>query len=183
MFRFIVNFILSFCKRRYFLEVPDNEQVLLRSLVRPMNDKEVKKSCSNNDEVLNLVVGEIEGSKTSETENINLNFLSEIVNSPIPEVDIIQVNSFDAREHIGMEYIKKNKGGVPTIVKMIEVDEDTGRWILEYIYGGLEVIEPRVIQEALLSKEQEDDGGNHWTFEKFLNHRIVKYRKVEFELL
>ena len=72
---------------------------------------------------------------------------------------------------------------MPTKTKVIEVDEDTGKVMLEYVHGGLELVEPNIIQEALLSKNQGDDMDGFWTFSKVLNHRTVENGKIEVELL
>ena len=40
------------------------------------------------------------------------------------------------------------------------MDEDTGKIILEYIHGGLEVVEPNILQEALLAKMKETASGS-----------------------
>eukprot|EP00957_Ditylum_brightwellii_P139905 10661050-Ditylum_brightwellii.AAC.1 len=65
----------------------------------------------------------------------------------------------------------------------MEVDEETGKVILEYIHGGLEVVEPNIIQEALLSREQEDEDNGLWTFSKILTHRTAAQGKIEVEVL
>ena len=49
--------------------------------------------------------------------------------------------------------------------------------------GVLEVVEPNIIQEALLSREQEDGANGMWTFSKILNHRTVNKGKIEVEVL
>eukprot|EP00957_Ditylum_brightwellii_P015084 1137990-Ditylum_brightwellii.AAC.1 len=45
------------------------------------------------------------------------------------------INGFQADNHIGFEFIHKDKCGVPTKAKVIEVDKDTGRVMLEYVHG------------------------------------------------
>ena len=64
---------------------------------------------------------------------------------------------------------------------MIEVDADTGRVMLEYAHGGLEWVEPNIIQEALLSRE--DAGVEMWTFEKILQHRTGDHGRLEVQVL
>eukprot|EP00957_Ditylum_brightwellii_P117217 8939338-Ditylum_brightwellii.AAC.1 len=61
-----------------------------------------------------------------------------------------------------------DKRGIPTKATIMEVDEETGKVILEYIHGGLEAVEPNIIKEALLSREQEDDNNGLWTFSMIL---------------
>ena len=53
---------------------------------------------------------------------------------------------------------------------MIEVDEDTGKVMLEYIHGGLEWVEPDIIQEALLARGNNNSADNLYSFTKVLNH-------------
>ena len=55
--------------------------------------------------------------------------------------------------------------------------------MLEYVYGGLELVEPNVIQEAILSREQDDDEDRSWTFDKVLAHRTGQNGKIEVEIL
>eukprot|EP00957_Ditylum_brightwellii_P103051 7853363-Ditylum_brightwellii.AAC.1 len=59
--------------------------------------------------------------------------------------------SFDTNEHIGFEFIRKDKREVPIKTKVLEVDEDTGKVLLEYVHGGFELVEANAIQKALLS--------------------------------
>eukprot|EP00957_Ditylum_brightwellii_P096029 7316208-Ditylum_brightwellii.AAC.1 len=65
----------------------------------------------------------------------------------------------------------------------MEVDEKTGKLILEYIHGNLEVVESNIIQEALLSREQHDDDNGMWTFSKILDHRTEDKGKIKVEVL
>ena len=45
----------------------------------------------------------------------------------------------------------------------MEADKETGNSIIEYVYGGYEWVEPSIIKESLLPKEQGDTGGDfHW---------------------
>eukprot|EP00957_Ditylum_brightwellii_P143853 10961355-Ditylum_brightwellii.AAC.1 len=64
---------------------------------------------------------------------------------------------------------------------MIEVDEDTGKVLLEYGHGGLELVEPTILQEALLSRNHQEDKDYIWFFSKILDHRTVTNRKIEVE--
>eukprot|EP00957_Ditylum_brightwellii_P069258 5257825-Ditylum_brightwellii.AAC.1 len=75
----------------------------------------------------------------------------------MPVVDPSEINGFDVTEHIGFEFVCNDKHKVPTKTKVIEVDEDTGKVLLEYIHGGLELVEPNIFQEALLSRTQQED--------------------------
>ena len=55
--------------------------------------------------------------------------------------------------------------------------------MLEYIHGILEIVEPNIIQEAFLSKDQDNDEDDYWTFSKVLNHCTVSNGKIEVEIL
>ena len=127
--------------------------MLARSLVRPVDEKDKNKRVSFDDTDDNSVVGEVVGSKTSDKNELELDLLTEMVNSNTPEVDITTVNGFDANDHVGMEFVKKDKRDVPTKVTVVKVDKDTGKVLLEYIHGGLELVSPNIIQEALLSRD------------------------------
>ena len=126
----------------------ENKQVLARSLVRPVEENEINHQASQSGEILDPVVEEVEGSQPT------LDLLSDIVNSPMPVVDPSEINGFDATEHIGFEFVRNDKRKVPTKTKVIEVDEDTGKVLLEYVHGGLELVEPNILQEALLSRKK-----------------------------
>eukprot|EP00957_Ditylum_brightwellii_P169160 12876366-Ditylum_brightwellii.AAC.1 len=66
-----------------------------------------------------MAVAEFEGSKPE------LNLLSELVKSPMSTVDLSEINDFDASEHIGFEFIRKDQYEVPTKATVIEVDDET----------------------------------------------------------
>eukprot|EP00957_Ditylum_brightwellii_P041687 3157274-Ditylum_brightwellii.AAC.1 len=74
-----------------------------------------------------------------------------------------------------------DKCKVPTKTKVIEVDKDTGKVLLEYVHGGLELVEPNILQEALLSRTQQEDEDYLWSFSKIINHRTVTNGKIEVE--
>ena len=97
----------------------ENKQVLALSLVRPVEENEINHQASQSGEILDPVVEEVEKSQPT------LDLLSDIVNSPMPVVDPSEINGFDATEHIGFEFVRKDKRKVPTKTKVIEVDEDT----------------------------------------------------------
>ena len=126
----------------------DNKQVLACSLVRPVEDSEINHCCPNSGEILDPAVEDIEGSKTEKGQP-KLDFLSDIVKSPTPEVDVTEINGFNAQDHIGLEFVRKDWRDVPCKTKVIEVDEDTGKVMLEYIHGCLEFVDANIIQEAL----------------------------------
>ena len=145
--------------------------------MRPVEAHEINHRASQSGEILDPVVEEVEGSQPT------LDLLSDLVNSPIPVVDPSDVNGFDATEHIGFEFVRNDKSKVPTKTTVIEVDEDTGNVLLEYVHGGLELVEPNILQEALLSRTQQEDEDYLWSLSRILNHRTVTNGKIEVEVL
>ena len=145
--------------------------------MRPVEAHEINHRASQSGEILDLVVEEVEGSQPT------LDLLSDLVNSPMPVVDPSDVNGFDATEHIGFEFVRNDKSKVPTKTTVIEVDEDTGNVLLEYVHGGLELVEPNILQEALLSRTQQEDEDYLWSLSRILNHRTVTNGKIEVEVL
>eukprot|EP00957_Ditylum_brightwellii_P004005 304628-Ditylum_brightwellii.AAC.1 len=99
----------------------------------------------------------------------------------MPVVDLSEINGFDAAEHIRFEFVCKDKHEVPTKTKVIEVYEDTGTLLLEYVHEGLKLVEPSIILETLLSRNQQEDEDFMQTFSKILNHRTVANGKIEVE--
>eukprot|EP00957_Ditylum_brightwellii_P001992 153724-Ditylum_brightwellii.AAC.1 len=55
--------------------------------------------------------------------------------------------------------------------------------MLEYVHGSLELVEPNMIQEALLSKEQHDKEDGLWIHSTILNHCTVKNVRKEVKVL
>eukprot|EP00957_Ditylum_brightwellii_P059532 4520548-Ditylum_brightwellii.AAC.1 len=100
----------------------------------------------------------------------------------MPVVDHSEINGFDANEHIGFEFVHKDKREVSTKTKVIEVDEETGKVLLEYVHGELELFEPKIIQEVLQSRNQHEDKDDPSLFSKILDHRTVTNRKTEVEV-
>ena len=74
--------------------------------------------------------------------------LSEMTNSNCPD--------FDPTLHMGYTFVRDDKRSVPTKTTVVEVDKDTGRVLLEYISGELEWVEPNIVQEAILSRNDDD---------------------------
>ena len=106
----------------------DNNTVIARSLVRPVEGYEINKRCNINDSHSN----DIEGSdQTAPT----LDLLSEMVNIPPPEIDITEINGLISKDHIGFEFIKNDVRNVPIKSKVIEVDKETGKLMIEYVHG------------------------------------------------
>eukprot|EP00957_Ditylum_brightwellii_P175310 13345986-Ditylum_brightwellii.AAC.1 len=101
----------------------------------------------------------------------------------MPVVDPSEINGFDVTEYIGFEFVCNNKRKVPTKTKVIEVDEDKGKVLLEYVHGRLELVEPNILQEALLSRTQQEDKDYLWSFSNILDHRTVTNGKIEVEVL
>ena len=103
--------------------------------------------------------------KTGESD-VQLDLLSDLSHST--SVDI------DTSEWVGMTFIKPDPKGVATKTTVVEVDEETGKVLVEYAHGLEEWVMPNLVQEALLS--QGDDGEQLWTFSKVLNHKTENGR-------
>ena len=58
---------------------------------------------------------------------------------------------FDPTTALGISFVREDSRNVPTKTTVMEVDEETGRVLLEYTHGDLEWVQPNVIQEALLT--------------------------------
>ena len=112
------------------MDLVENNQVLACPLVKPVTNKDKNKRVSTDKTSINPVAGEVEGSKTSDRNKLELHLLTEMVNSSTPEVDITIVNGFDANDHIGIEFVKKDKRDFPTKVTVVEVEKDNGKVLL-----------------------------------------------------
>eukprot|EP00957_Ditylum_brightwellii_P085532 6505715-Ditylum_brightwellii.AAC.1 len=66
---------------------------------------------------------------------------------------------------------------------MVEVDEDAEKALLEYDHGELVLVEPNILQEVLLSRNQQEDKDDLWLFSKIQDHRTVTNRKIEVGVL
>jgi len=99
---------------------------------------------------------------------LELDLLSEITNSAMPLIDKTE---FQVSDHIGLEFVRKDPAGVPVKTKVIEVDDETGKALLEYVHGNYEWVMPNVVQEALLSRACDDDGQGFHSFKKVLCHK------------
>ena len=75
----------------------------------------------------------------------------------------------DTSDWKGMKFLMPDSRGVTTTTTVVEVDEETGKVLIEYAHGGEEWVMPNLVQEALLS--QRDDGEQLWIFNKVLNHK------------
>ena len=146
----------------------DKNTLLARSLVRPVSDREnlrTETPMPPSDDT------EVTGSRQS---GVQLDLLGEMANSQCPE--------FDPSMHMGYTFVREDKRSVPTKTSVVEVDEDTGRVLLEYISGELEWVEPNIVQEAILSKI-EDDGDGFYTFSEILSHKKGPNNRLELEIL
>ena len=102
-----------------------------------------------------------------------MDLLSEMANTKCPD--------FDPSLHMGYSFFKNDKRQVPTKTTVIEVDEDTGKILLEYISGELEWVEPNIVQEAILSRQDDEQG--YFTFSKILTHKKGVNNRLELEVL
>ena len=83
---------------------------------------------------------------------------------------------------MGYTFVREDKQSVPTKTSVVEVDEDTGRVLLEYVSGELEWVEPNIVQEAILSNA-ENDGEGFYTFTEILSHKKGPNNRLELEIL
>jgi len=100
-------------------------------------------------------------SKGSFRESVDFDLMSELSGG--------HSDAFDPLDVIGASFIRNNTRGIPMKATVVECDEETGKVLLEYAYGAQEWVEPNLVQEALLS--QEDNDANMWTFSEVLGHR------------
>ena len=98
---------------------------------------------------------------------------SEIQNAKPPESDPTLV--------IGASFVCKDMREVPSKTTVIEVDEDTGKILLEYSHGELEWVQPNVVQEALLERSEEIEANLH-TFKKILDHQSRYQGRTEVQV-
>ena len=54
-------------------------------------------------------------------------------------------NGEDLSKFIDVKFICKEKNDVPCQAKVIKVNEEIGKVMLEYVHGGLELVEPNTI--------------------------------------
>ena len=99
---------------------------------------------------------------TSDTVRAELGLLTEL-GGPSMEVDPTDFMRFT--------FITPDNRGVPTKTTVVEVDEEMGKILIEYAHGQEEWVLPNIIQEAMLSRE--DDGAGLWTFKEILAHRSI----------
>eukprot|EP00957_Ditylum_brightwellii_P147392 11223810-Ditylum_brightwellii.AAC.1 len=106
----------------------DNKQVLACSLICPLTYQGQNQQVPQPQEILDRDVAKVEGSQvSSQASNLQLDLLSDLVNSPTPTVDSTNINCFNPNDHIGMEFIHMDKKGIPTKVTIMEVNEETGK--------------------------------------------------------
>ena len=72
---------------------------------------------------------------------------------------------------VSYSFVRADAHDIPHKTTVIDVDEETGRVLLEYVHGQTEWVEPNILQEALLSRDANDDGTNLWTFSTVLDHK------------
>ena len=67
---------------------------------------------------------------------------------------------FDPVPYLGFSFVCVDTHGIPHQTMVIDVDKETGHILLEYIHGQVEWVEPNILQEALLSHADNDNGNN-----------------------
>ena len=88
-----------------------------------------------------------------------------------------EINPTDFMDY---SFIRQDRNNIPTRTTVIEVNAEDGQVLLEYAHGQHEWVQPNIIQEALLSRQ--DDGADLWSFKKVLSHKHVE-GKAMVELL
>ena len=88
---------------------------------------------------------------------------------------------FDPIPHLGYSFVHADTNGIPHMTMVIDVDEETGHILLEYLHGQVKWVEPNILQEALLSHADDDDSSNLWTFSMVLNHK-TENNKVQVQV-
>ena len=154
----------------------DNNEILARLLVQPVEDGEVNKCVETlqRDLSLDLLSDCMINEQPIKDDTLDLSRVNGVTSSN---------DQFDPNNHIELQFIQTDKNNVPTRTEVVEVDKDTGKVMLEYIHGGLEMVDPNVIQEALLAKEHHKDGDTLWVFNKILNHQTINHGRVKVEVL
>jgi hypothetical protein len=120
----------------------DKKTIIARSLVRPTENRENLRTETT------LPKQDAGATGSGEKSGVKLDLLTEMANSKCPD--------FDPSLHMGYTFVREDKRSVPTKTSVVEVDEDTGRVLLEYISGELEWVEPNIVQEAILSNADND---------------------------
>ena len=150
----------------------ENKQILVHLLVRPITNTEAKLRCPTSTILHNSNASEIEkgsngynNSKSSKVSpeklSLDMGLLSELVNSNAPEFDPMQVNWYNAPngqelyKFIGVKFVFKDKCNVSFQAKVIKVNKETGKVMLKYVHGGLELVKPNKIQELTIQSEKQ----------------------------
>ena len=120
--------------------------------------------------------------KGSDQQEQILKLLSKTTNKSTPESNITEIDGFISKDHIGFKFIKKNVRKFPAKSKVIDIDEEIDKGMIQYVHRGYEWVEPNIIQKALLYMEQDDFDGDFFTFGRILNQCTVD-SKIEVELL
>ena len=99
---------------------------------------------------------------TNQTPSVELDLLSDFTSGN-------SCDDFDAAGLIDSTFVREDPQGIPTRTTVVEVDEETGKILLEYSHGQHEWVQPNIVQEALLSRE--DEGAAVWSFKRVLSHK------------
>ena len=97
------------------------------------------------------------------------------------EIQNAKPSDFDPTLVIGASFVRKDMREVPSKTTVMEVDEDSGKILLEYAHGELKWVQPNVVQEALLERSEAIDANLH-TFTKILDHRSGYQGRTEVQV-
>ena len=135
---------------------------LLRSVVRTATATEPNKRASTSTESKGSIIAPMEPDTRRKGSPTTLDLMSDLVGGSA---------DFDPIPYLGYSFVRADAHDIPHKTTVIDVDKETGRVLLEYIHRQTEWVEPNILQEALLSREANDDGTNLWTFSTVLDHK------------
>ena len=145
----------------------EDGQLLARSLVRPLKASEKNKRVENETDGSDSHSNGLEGRQEP---TVQLDLHSELQKArPV---------NFDPTTTLGISFVREDSRNIPTKTTVMEVDEETGRVLLEYTHGDLEWVQLNVIQEALITQSEETNRSLH-LFKRILDHRSGSYGRTE----
>ena len=112
----------------------EDGQLLARSLVRPLKDSEQNKRVEIGADSLDSQSNSLEGRQEP---TVQLDLHSDLQRArPV---------NFDPTTVLGVSFVGEDSHNVPTKTTIMEVDEETGKFLLECMHGDLEWVQPNVI--------------------------------------
>ena len=59
----------------------------------------------------------------------------------------------DPVPHFGYSFVQTDANGIPHKTTVIDVDEETGRRLLEYVHRQVEWVEPSILQDSIIPQK------------------------------